>query len=86
MNKNLASNVIRFEVPSCSNRERIILGLADSGYNVWIEEKKVENTDYKYSYFVCVKISKPKAEDDELECKLCGRRKCKNKDMCQPEA
>lgn len=45
-----STNEVRLEVPAYVDREKIMLGLARSGYPVWAEEEK-DRLDTKY--YVC---------------------------------
>lgn len=42
--------IVRFNIQAYEDREKVISGLANSGYHVWVEEKKENNST---KYYVC---------------------------------
>ena len=54
-------SVIRLEIPSYYNREKIVHALADSGYNVYVSEVKGELLDDKF--YVCFETTRHKPRE-----------------------
>jgi hypothetical protein len=45
---------IRFKIFANSDREKMVIVLANNGYKVWIEEGK--KLDFGTDYYVCVEV------------------------------
>lgn len=45
--------IIKLKMPSCSDREKMVTALANSGYACWVEKEVMKSFPYNTDYYIC---------------------------------
>ena len=48
----------KYKIQSFQDRANIVVGFANSGYKVWVEEEKDKTSILKSTFYVCIEESK----------------------------